>query len=71
MQAEEEDVAKHIENEANYLFWTFRGGNVAAQAKLQTLESAARDFPNTIAQIRRLDAACYGFGDKATAAEML
>jgi Tfp pilus assembly protein PilF len=69
LQGEEKDPAKRIENEANYLFWSCRSGDGGAQARLRSLEPSAREFPDTLAQIRRLDALCYKFaGDKTRAA---
>jgi hypothetical protein len=61
LQAAEKSEAKRIENEANFLYWSFQSGDVLAQGRLQRLESAASAFPDTQSIVRQWDAWCYKF----------
>jgi tetratricopeptide (TPR) repeat protein len=69
LQAAEKDEAKRIENEASFLYWSFQSGDVSAQAKLQRLDTAASEFPDTQALVRQWDAWCYKFANDNKQAE--
>jgi Tfp pilus assembly protein PilF len=69
LQAAEKDESKRIENEAGFLYWSFQSGDVSAQAKLQRLDAAASEFPDTQALVRQWDAWCYKFANDNKRAE--
>jgi len=68
LQEGETSEAKRIQNEAIFLYWTFRSGDVTAQTRLQNLEQKAREWPDVIAEVRRWDAFCFRLaGDRKRA----
>jgi Tfp pilus assembly protein PilF len=68
LQAAEKSEAKRIENEAQFLYWSFRWGDVTAQERLHDLEEKAAQFPDALAEVRRWEAFCFDLaGDKRRA----
>jgi hypothetical protein len=68
LQEGETSEAKRIQNEAIFLYWTFRSGDVTAQTRLQNLEQKAREWPDVLAEVRRWDAFCFRLaGDRKRA----